>query len=123
MGDSDAAARRGLPGNGQIGIAYNWRLAGKAEDAGDAEDAGPRSFCIQTGTQRTRRVIRKRCYGDDLAATTARRGGTMADRGGECLRNRGLRARFGTMPDNWRLLPFFFSLPSNRRASDDEHSH
>src|SRR3546814_7161024 len=59
MGKEDAAARRRLPGNREIGVADDGRFSDETDDAAHSENARPRPARIDAGAKRTRPAVIK----------------------------------------------------------------
>src|SRR3546814_18165292 len=68
MGQEDAAAGRGLPGDRQIGVADDGRFSDETDDAAHSENACPRPPRIDAGAKRTRPAVIEVRDLDDRAA-------------------------------------------------------
>src|SRR3546814_19994784 len=71
MGQEDAAAGRGLPGDRQIGVADDGRFSDETDDAAHSENACPRPPRIDAGAKRTRPAVIEVRDLDDRAAPPA----------------------------------------------------
>ncbi len=87
MSDQYSAARRGLAGDGDIGVVDHGPIRRETDDASDAEDAHTRLFGLYACAQGTGAVVRQRGDRHDHAATSATGPPTKAFGSGE---------RFGT---------------------------
>src|SRR3546814_2722428 len=68
MGKADAAARRRLPGNREIGVADDGRFSDETADAAYSENVRQKPARIEGGVKRTRAAVIKCRDLDDCAA-------------------------------------------------------